>query len=382
MRIDPYRHKEKFLNWKEKTENGITGVTKENSDLIIRYVVDMEKGLNVATGSVKGSRSHIRLNSIREKMTFFAKKFEEFYKVNCLTELDEDKVISFFCEMRNGTIKRKDGLAYQDVYNFVKDFKAFWHWWMKVNRKLGKHINDITIDLDSHREKPKWVYLNENQVKKLIEESKFNYKVLITFLFDTGIRAPTELMNLYVSDLYNDCKELNIRHEISKTFGRRIKLLLSTELLKQYIQENNLKSQDRLFPICPSVVNRYFGRLGKRVFGEEKSLAGEKYSNLTMYDFRHISCCYWLPRYKSESALKYRFGWKKSDKILYYSEMLGMSDTINEDDMLTDITKVEIEKKLDLSDREKQVLQERVNTLEMQMKRILELTNQMGMKFS
>ena len=83
-----------------------------------------------------------------------------------------------------------------------------------------------------------------------------------------------------------------------------------------------------------------------------------------MYDFRHISCCYWLPRYKSESALKYRFGWKKSEKIHYYSELLGMKDTIAEDDMLVDITKTEIEKRLEKTEKEKEIMSDRVQFLE------------------
>ena len=122
---------------------------------------------------------------------------------------------------------------------------------------------------------------------------------------------------------------------------------------------------------------RQLKRLAKRVFGEGLSPAGEKYSNLTMYDFRHISCCYWLPRYKSESALKYRFGWKKSDKIHYYSELLGMKDTINEDDMLVDVTKTEIEKQLQKSDKEKEILQDRLASVEMQLAQVMELTKQL-----
>jgi hypothetical protein len=113
-----------------------------------------------------------------------------------------------------------------------------------------------------------------------------------------------------------------------------------------------------LFTTSPAATNKYLKRLGKRVLGDEKSQAGASYANLTMYDFRHNSCCYWLPRYKSESALKYRFGWKESDKIHYYSELLGMSDTISENDMLIDITKVELEKRLDKLEKENNMLKE------------------------
>ena len=108
---------------------------------------------------------------------------------------------------------------------------------MKVSKKKSIRVNDITEDLDTRREKPKWVYLDEEQVRKLAYNSKYDYKVLMMFLFDTGIRAPTELMNVKVSDLSQDCKELNIKDEISKTFGRRIKLMLCSELVKRYIKE-------------------------------------------------------------------------------------------------------------------------------------------------
>ena len=96
------------------------------------------------------------------------------------------------------------------------------------------------------------------------------------------------------------------------------------------------------------------------MLGDEISLAGEAYSSLTMYDFRHCACCYWLPRYKSESALKYRFGWKKSDKIHYYSELLGMKDTISEEDLLIDMTKTEIERRLVKTERENSILKEQL----------------------
>ena len=135
------------------------------------------------------------------------------------------------------------------------------------------------------------------------------------FLYDTGIRSQTELINIRVSDLYNDCKELNIRDEISKTFGRRITLILGSDLIKAYVSENDLQLNDQLFAISPTVVNKYLKRLVVRVLGDKVSEAGKKLSEISMYDFRHCSCCYWLPRYKSESALKYRFGWKKSDLV-------------------------------------------------------------------
>ncbi|MDP1696138.1 MAG: tyrosine-type recombinase/integrase [archaeon] len=379
MKIDPYKHKEKYLAWKEKNKEGVQDITKENSELALRYLNDMEKGINISSASTKGARSYIRLNSLREKVIFFSKRFKEVFGLKRVVDIEEEQLISFFADMKNGIIKRKDGRAYKSIDTHGKIFKAFWHWWQKVNKKSGIEIPDITVDLDTRAEKPDWVYLTESEVKKLCDNAKPEYKTLIMFLFDTGIRAPTELINIKVSDLHNDFKEVNIRDEISKTFGRRIKLMLCSNLIKDYIKENQLKHNDYLFPVDYSKVNEYLKRISKRIFGEGVTPAGQKYSDLTMYDFRHISCCYWLPRYKSESALKYRFGWKKSDRIHYYSELLGMSDTISEDDMLIDVTKTEIEKKLEKSEREKELMQERLKTMEIQLANIMELTNRLGM---
>jgi hypothetical protein len=99
-----------------------------------------------------------------------------------------------------------------------------------------------------------------------------------------------------------------------------------------------------------------------------------------MYDFRHNSCCYWLPRYKSESALKYRFGWKRSDKIHYYSELLGMKDTISQEDMLIDVTKTDIEKELEKTKRENTLIRDEMTNMQDQMSKILELVGRLNVK--
>jgi hypothetical protein len=375
MKIDPYKHKERYLSWKASINGRILGLSEKNSKIIFEYILDMENGLNVASVSKKGARSYTRLNNLKQRMIFLIKQFEERYALTDITQISERTLHDFFTSIKNGTITRLDGKTYQSPTDYVKIFKAFWHWHQKTNRKQGREIQDLTIDLDTSKDKPKWVYLTEEQVKKLVDNAIYDYKVLIMFLYDSGIRSPTELINVKVSDFYNNFKELNIRDEISKTFGRRIKLMICSDLIRDYVLSKGLNSEDYLFSKNPKVMNQYLKRLSKRILGDGISPAGQRYSELTLYDFRHCSCCYWLPRYKSESALKFRFGWKKSDKIHYYSEMLGMRDTINEEDLLVDLTKTEIEKRLLKSENEKNVLQERLQVLEIQVKQILGLVN-------
>lgn len=373
MKIDPYNHKEKYFAWKDSVNGRIPNISEENSKLILNYIFDMEQGLNIASNGKKGARSYVTLNNIKQRIIFLTKIFEERYNLTNITQISERPLHEFFTGMGNGTIKRLDGLVYKSPADYVKIFKAFWHWHQKVNRKQGIEVQDITIDLDTNKDKPEWVYLTDDQIKKLTDNAILDYKVLMMFLYDSGIRAPTELINIKISDFYNDFKELNIRDEISKTFGRRIKLMICSNLIKEYVLTKGLKSEDYLFTKDHKVMNQYIKRLAKRILGDAVSPAGQKYSQLTMYDFRHCSCCYWLPRYKSESALKYRFGWKKSDKIHYYSELLGMRDTISEDDLLVDLTKTEIENRLLKSENEKEILNDRVQVLESQMKVIAKL---------
>src|SRR3989344_2354713 len=343
MRIYPYNNKDRYLSWKEGLTGFIEGISKENSDILLRH-----------------------LNSSRDRLISMMKKMSSSYGVDDITTVTDEQLHVFFNDMRNGKITKPNGQKYICVRDFVKMFKAFWHWHQRVNAKKGIQIQDITVDLDTREEKPDWVYLTEEQIRKLADNAKYEWRVLIWFLYDTGIRAPTELMNVKVSDLHNDFKELNIREEIVKigSFGRRIKLMLYSSLLKEYVKLNNLKSSDSLFNINYNSINKYLKNLAKKLFGEEKTLAGQRYCDLTLYDFRHNSCCYWLPRYKSESALKYRFGWKESDKIHYYSELLGMKDTISEQDMFVDLTRTEIEKRLEKSEKEREILNDKFRLLE------------------
>ena len=375
MKKDPSNHEKKYKTWQDRINGKIPGINKTDSDIILRYISDMENGINISTMSAKGGRSYARLNNLRQRMIWFSKKFKEILNLDDLTQVTEDQLLSFFNSMKNGTLKREDGKDYGSVETYSKIFKAFWRWHIKVNKKNGDEILDITEDLDTKQIKPKWVYLSEEQVKKLCDNATFEYRVLFTFLLDTGIRPPGELLNVRVRDLYNNCKELNIRDEISKTFGRRIKLMICSELLKEHIKAKELKEDDYLFSFQPATANKYLKRLAVKLFGNEESEAGAKYSEISLYDFRHVACCYWLPRYKSESALKYRFGWKKSDKIHYYSELLGMKDTISEEDLLIDVTKTDIEKRLIKTEKENTLLREKMLDMEQRFKEILDIVN-------
>lgn len=344
------REKNRWNDWKSKySDIKIKDISRENSDIIMRYLKDMEIGFNIGTKACKGSRSPRRLNDLKDRMIIFAKWFQKYLNVNDMTKATEEEVIELFHKIKTGEIKKNKGGEYKSVDTLGKAFKAFWHWWIKTNRKNKIILDDITQDIDMSTEKPDWVYLDETQWRRLADSLSYEYKVLVYFLIDTGLRPPLELLPLKVEDITLEADGncyLDIKKHKKGSFPRKIKLMVSREIIQEYIKLKKKRPEDCLFAIHPDVANRNLKKQAIALFGDIVTKAGHKISKLTMYDLRHCSCCYWLPRYPNEQGIKYRFGWKKSDKIHYYSEMLGMQDTITDNNVLLDITKTELENRV------------------------------------
>lgn len=373
---DPYNCEEQYEQWK-KNGMKLEGLTKENTDILRQYLKDMEIGKNVNPKSKRGGRGYGRLIDLRSKLKNLFILFQKHLNKKDITKLTSDELLSFFHDMRKGKIMSiSRGTPYKSTGIYVKRMKSFWNWYQRAQRKKGFNIDDITIDLDGKDPKPKFNYFTAKQVQKLSDHVKFFYKVLILFLFDSGIRAPTELLNVRKKDFNWDdktnCYILHIREEISKSFGRKIKLLLCSEVLKDYLQKFN--SDDQVFNIVkPHKMNDYLRRTGYKVLKIGKKITGEKgydwyQDGLTLYDFRHSSACYWLRRYKGETALKYRFGWKKSDMVFYYSEFLGLKDDIREEDLYVDITKPDLQKQIEKQQQETELIKEQFKKNEASMK--------------
>lgn len=283
MKIDPYKHEAKYRQWKQRGAP-IPRILESDANLIRRFLFDLELGLNVSRASKRGPRSFHRLNTLRVRLASLSRNFAGSPGYEGFAGLNEERVHTLFAEMRSGGIRRVDGKEFLAVGDHVKDFRTFWRWYIEVQRKAGSTVPDVSMYLDSRDEKPKWVYLTEDQVRLLCNEAKFEYRVLMMFLLDSGVRSPSELINLRLCDFDEDFKRVQIRDEVSKTFGRRINLLLSSDLIRDHVLRNKLSGQVPVFSICPTAVNRYLQRLAVRVLGNGVSLAGERYAKLTMYD--------------------------------------------------------------------------------------------------
>jgi len=385
--IDPHNHKKTYLKWKEAGSQ-IKGVTDDIRTTIIAYLNDMEIGANVSPSVKKGPRSYGRLRNQKTKLRTLFIIFQEELGIKKVIDLENKEIELLYLakRMREGEIKSKyNNKPLKAIGTYFTSFKAFWNWFIRTNNKKGKTIKNILQDVDTRDDKPRFNYLTAEQVKKLTNSAQYEYKVLITFLFDTGIRAPKELMNVRAKHItWNEKKkycELEIIDESSKTFGRRIKLLKSGELVSEYIKNKQLKPDEPLFQKRHQSMNKYLRILGYKVLGIGKgeirtytTKRGDKKEDLlvkegiSLYDFRHSSACFWLPRYKTESGLKYRFGWKKSEMIYYYTELLGMRDTLEQEDLYTDTSKTELEKELQEEREQRLLLEEKQEEMEQKLK--------------
>ena len=318
-------------------------VSPKASELITQYVLDLDAGKNLAKGVKKGKRSYAYLVGARTRLPRLCKQMEVIIGKELIV-FTEDDVLQFFSDMRDGKILNYRNQRYVGIRNQSKVFCSFWHWVMRFEKKNGNNLLDIVYSVDnSSTEKPKWVSFTLKDVEHMADEaSSYYYRTLVYFLFDSGIRAPRELMNVRAMDITpvpdSNHLFLDIRQDTSKTFGRKIKLMICSDVLRKYIKYNNLKGEDFLFTRGYTSMSRTVAKLGYRAMGIGKLFKDSPKKTrvsggISMYDFRHNSVCYYLPIYKSENQLKYRYGWKKADMIDYYSERIGMRDTVSEKDM-------------------------------------------------
>ena len=335
---DPYNHKQRWFAWKQQSQKAIEGISEYNSNLIKDFLSDMELGKNTSPVARKGERSYCRLLALKSRITFFALQFGR----QELDTITKDQIHKLFYNMRNGTLTKPGGKPYIGISSYVKDFKSFWSWLIRT----GKTDINITSDLcRSDGRKPAWVYLSEEEFKSLANRANTDYRALLWLMYDTGMRV-TEGYSVKVSDFSNDFTQLNIRDENSKTFGRRIKLKLCSPFIRELIKAHNLSLNDYIFIKEPAAFNKYLRNLAKGIFGTSVSPARKTYDKMRLYDIRHNASCYWLKRYPTMSGLMYRMGWSEEKEVRYYSEFLGQSDSIDDEDMVTTEEKTKYEKKI------------------------------------
>jgi len=358
---------ERYKNWiAEVKEQGIVGLNLINSKLLIQHIEDLETGRNTDRKHAKGSRG---FNTLLTRKVWLIIIFRNLEKrgIKDISKITEEQIHKYFDDVKKGIVKKLNGKGDygKSIRDQIKAFNCFWHWWMRVNRKIytqtngkkGKMIPDITEELSAEKNGEEFVYFTFENLKQAQPYFTQDEQTLNFTLFDTIGRAPKEIMNIKVLDKHED--QLTIREETSKTYGRTIKLLLCSDALDEHIKRNNLKPGDYLFNFDPSNYNKKLKQVFKKVFGDVVTLGGEKYSNISLYDFRHSGAIHWrLGAYKSKiDALMYRGGWSNLNMLNHYTKKIGMKDSIEKSDLLIDVDKTELVKqKIEIAELKQLVL--------------------------
>lgn len=337
MKRDPYKNKERWESWKQNNfKKTPTGIRASDWKILIEFLKDMELGLNTPKGN-KGKREAGTMLNLSSHIPFFLRNFNK-----PLIKLTKQDLHNLEKNVEQGKILKRNGQKFTAFGNYIKDFKAIWHWGIRT----GKFKENITEDITSKTGKPSWVYLTEEQIKKFFNKLSFDYRVICFFLYDTGMRV-TEANSIQIKHFSDNFSKLTIPDEVAKTFGRTINLKLCTQLIQEYVKEHELKSDDYLFIKKPFSINKYLRYHCTKLFGGDKvshPKAKGKYKEFTMYDIRHNSACFWFNKYPTQKGLMYRFGWRKADKIEYYSEFLGVNDELTDSDMVVGEDKNKIQK--------------------------------------
>jgi len=341
-------------------------ISKKNSDLLIECLLDFYEGLFTKN---KKRISPVRLSNIKVRIIWILKQFEERAEEHKdILTISPKAVNRLFNDMEDGIIRKNNGQMYRSPLDYSKVFKTFWHWLQRKRASENIIIPDVTMTLNcQNKEKAPFVYLDEKDIKKLIANlPKQKHRVMAWLVFDSGIRSPKEILNVKVEDLFEEdgFYKLDIKVPKKQSFQRIIKLMLCKEIIKEYIMTENLQPQDYLFKKTTAMsCNVALKRKAVELFGDVMTKGRARISALRLYDLRHCSACYWISRYNNQQAMMYRFGWKRQEMILYYTELLGLADTIQEDDLLIDTQKTQLEQKVEKLTKENELIKDKLDSL-------------------
>ena len=222
----------------------------KSENLIEQFLSDWELGLNRNPGSPAGPRSPPRLKSLRYRLKFISKILRERCSAPSLVDVRPRELAETFRDMEKGVIRKRNDKPFISVDDYVKAYKTFFNWYRRTTQESGIEVKDISRDLSATPHKPGFVYLSEEEFRRVATMANPTYRVLLWFILDSGVR-PQELRKITVGDLQEDIRYLNIRDDVAKhgSFGRKIKLLLCNDLLREYIRAKDLKPGDERPPL-------------------------------------------------------------------------------------------------------------------------------------
>ena len=200
------------------------------------------------------------------------------------------------------------------IYTTKSVLKKFFQWLRGYEEGYPEEVSWIKLSHSKLNKLPE--VLTQEEIKKLINScDNIRDKALISVLYESGARVG-EILNMKVGDVYFD--EYGCVIIVSgKTGMRRIRLVSSTPLLGQYLEEHPFKDNPK-YPLWISLAtNKKYEPLGYgsvramlRKLAKRSGIKKRLYPHL----FRHSRATH-LAKVLTESQLKEMFGWTQSSKM-------------------------------------------------------------------
>jgi integrase len=160
------------------------------------------------------------------------------------------------------------------------------------------------------------------QLNLIIANSRQRMALFLSMMRDIGTR-PVELTWLKVRDI--DLKNGVVSITGAKhTIGRTLKLKAKTlEMVKQYIVDQNIGQNKRLFPISSDRISEHYRRIRNRL---AKKLQEPTIRQIRLYDFRHHYASMLYHKTKDLLLVKQQLGHKDLRTTLRYTQLLNLQD--------------------------------------------------------
>jgi len=223
------------------------------------------------------------------------------YPTKPFTELTKDDLIEFLGRYK-GNSQNSMGIT----------IKAFLKWcngtdvpppsigWWKPRTPKGFSINLNQL-------------LSEDDIRKMVAETRgLQEKCLIHTLFDSGCRIGELLALKRVGVMFDKVGAVIVID--GKTGPRRIRLVSSAPILKEWLNASPSLPESRVFPISGTTAWRIVHNAGKKILGREIHAHLLRHSKATSLTLRNVS----------EPALRQQFGWtRNSGMTARYVHMSG-----------------------------------------------------------
>lgn len=232
-------------------------------------------------------------------------RFQDVIKpdISIITSEDVDKFFDYI---------RTNDFTFETKKHYLSRLRKF-ALWLNPDLKLSRY----KFQIREKRVLPHEV-LSLDEIKQILDSAKLpKDKAILSLLYDTGCR-PHELLSLRRQDVIKNESGLFVHvPENTKTGSRQIPVVLtmrSDYYLEQYLEVNQIRPEDKLFPVSVEWVNSLVKNLALKL-----GLNKRVYS----YLFRHSRATF-LSQYLTESQLCVYFGWRQgSDMPKVYVHLSG-----------------------------------------------------------